>query len=79
MARRCRATARILAVADVLEALTADRPYQQQSMPFDGIGAVLTTEAGTHFDEDCVAACMDGVVELAVASRQARRAAQQVA
>ena len=40
---------------------------------------MLTTGGGTHFDEDCVAACMDGVVELAVASRQARRAAPQVA
>ena len=65
------ATARILAVADVLEAVTADRPYQTQPMPIEGVEAVLTTGGGTHFDEDCVAACMDGVVELAVASRQA--------
>ena len=36
-------TARILAVADVLEALTADRPYQTQPMPFEGVEAVLTT------------------------------------
>ena len=43
------------------------------AMPIEGVEAILTTGAGTHFDEDCVAACMDGVVELAVASRQARR------
>jgi len=73
------ATARILAVADVLEALTADRPYQQQPMPVEGVAAVLATESGTHFDEDCVAACLDGVVDLAAASRQARRAARHVA
>ena len=53
--------------------LTADRPYRQGALPFEGVEAVLTTGGGTHFDEDCVAACMDGVVELAVASRQARR------
>ena len=45
-------------------------------MPFEGVEAVLTTGGGTHFDEDCVAACMAGVVERAVASRQARRDAQ---
>ena len=45
-------------------------------MPIEGVEAMLTTGAGTHFDEDCVAACMDGVVELAVASRQARRDAR---
>ncbi len=67
------ATARILAVADVLDAVTSDRPYQDRAMPIEGVEEILTTGAGTHFDEDCVAACMDGVVELAVASRQARR------
>jgi HD-GYP domain-containing protein (c-di-GMP phosphodiesterase class II) len=72
-------TARILAVADVLEAVTADRPYQRESMPIAGVEAVLTTHAGTHFDEDCVAAATDGVVDLAVEARQARRDSQQVA
>ena len=51
----------------MLEALTADRPYQRQPMTLEGVEAVLTTGGGTQFDEDCVAACMDGVVELAVA------------
>jgi HD-GYP domain-containing protein (c-di-GMP phosphodiesterase class II) len=69
-------TARILAVADVLEAVTADRPYQSQPMPLEGVEAILTTGGGTHFDEDCVEACLDGVVEHAVASREARRAAR---
>jgi HD-GYP domain-containing protein (c-di-GMP phosphodiesterase class II) len=69
-------TARILAVADVLEALTADRPYQRQPMTLEGVEAALTTGGGTQFDEACVAACLDGVVELAVGSRQARRDSQ---
>jgi putative nucleotidyltransferase with HDIG domain len=72
-------TTRIIAVADVLEALTADRPYQPHPMPFEGVEAVLTTGGGTHFDEDCVAAATDGVVERAFARRDARRAAQHVA
>ena len=72
-------TTRILAVADVLEALTADRPYQKEPMPFEGIEAVLTTGGGTHFDEECVEAAIDGVVAHAVAVRQARRPTQHVA
>ena len=72
-------TARILAVADVLEALTADRPYQKEPMPLEGVEAVLTTHAGTHFDEDCVAVATSGLVEHAVAARQVRRDSQQVA
>ena len=72
-------TARILAVADVLEAVTADRPYQKDAMPIEGVEAVLTTHAGTHFDDDCVAAATDGVVDLAIAARDARRGARQVA
>jgi putative nucleotidyltransferase with HDIG domain len=72
-------TTRIIAVADVLEALTADRPYQPHPMPFEGVEAVLTTGGGTHFDEDCVAAATAGVVEAAFARQAARRATQQVA
>jgi len=48
-------TARILADADVLDALTSDRPYQSR-MPMDRVRAVFVREAGTHFDEACVAA-----------------------
>ena len=69
-------TARVLAVADVLDAVTSDRPYQESAMAIEDVQAILTTGRGTQFDEDCVAACMDGVVELAVASRQARRDSQ---
>jgi putative nucleotidyltransferase with HDIG domain len=72
-------TARILAVADVLEAVTADRPYQKAPMPLEGVEALLTTGAGTHFDDECVAAATDGVVDLAFEAGLARRTAQQVA
>ncbi|MEO5822245.1 MAG: HD domain-containing phosphohydrolase [Vicinamibacteraceae bacterium] len=72
-------TTRIIAVADVLEALTADRPYQHQPMPFEGVEAVLTTGGGTHFDEECVAAATDGVIEQAFANRARRRSSAQVA
>jgi putative nucleotidyltransferase with HDIG domain len=71
-------TARILAVADVMDALTSDRPYQK-GMPVEGVEAVLTTHSGTHFDEACVEAALDGVVEQASATQQARRAARHVA
>jgi putative nucleotidyltransferase with HDIG domain len=71
-------TARILAVADVLDALTSDRPYQK-GMPLEGVEAVLTTHSGTHFDEACVEAALAGVVEQATAAREARAAARHVA
>ncbi len=47
--------ARILAVADVYEAVTADRPYRD---PFDHEQALalLQREAGTGLDADVVAA-----------------------
>jgi HD-GYP domain-containing protein (c-di-GMP phosphodiesterase class II) len=63
----------------VLEALTADRPYQTEPMPLEGVEAVLTTHAGTQFDDDCVAVATDGLVEHAVEARRLRRASSQVA
>jgi putative nucleotidyltransferase with HDIG domain len=71
-------TTRIIAVADVLDALTSDRPYQR-AMPIEGVEAVLTSHGGTHFDADCVAACTDGVVEQAFQARDAGAAGEQVA
>ena len=58
-------TARILAVADVLDALTSDRPYQTR-MPGERVHAIFASEAGTHFDDACVEACFDGVLEYAL-------------
>jgi len=58
-------TARILAVADVLDAVTSDRPYQAR-MPVEKVQSLFTRESGTHFDEACVDACLGGVLEHAM-------------
>jgi HD-GYP domain-containing protein (c-di-GMP phosphodiesterase class II) len=55
-------TARILAVADVVDALTADRPYRK-GLPPAKVRGMLEAEAGTHFDPACVAACDASVIE----------------
>jgi HD-GYP domain-containing protein (c-di-GMP phosphodiesterase class II) len=55
-------TARILAVADVVDALSADRPYRQ-GMPPDRVRSILNSESGTHFDEHCVDVCTADVIE----------------
>jgi putative nucleotidyltransferase with HDIG domain len=57
-------TARILAVADVVDALSADRPYRR-GMPPDRVRSILKSESGTHFDEACVDACNADVIEQA--------------
>jgi HD-GYP domain-containing protein (c-di-GMP phosphodiesterase class II) len=49
-------TARILAVADVVDALSADRPYRA-GLPPDRVRAILDSESGTHFDRACVEVC----------------------
>jgi len=55
-------TARILAVADVVDALSADRPYRAGMAP-ERVRAILDSEAGTHFDRACVEVCDAGVLE----------------
>jgi HD-GYP domain-containing protein (c-di-GMP phosphodiesterase class II) len=54
-------TARILAVADVVDALSADRPYRA-GMPPDRVRSILDSESGTHFDRTCVDVCDAGVI-----------------
>jgi HD-GYP domain-containing protein (c-di-GMP phosphodiesterase class II) len=49
--------ARIVAVADVFDALTSDRPYRT-ALPRDAALAYLATEAGRTLDGDVVAAFM---------------------
>lgn len=46
--------ARIFAVVDVFDALTSERPYKA-AMDFDAALAIITQDAGTHFDPDIVA------------------------
>ena len=57
------AEARILAVADVYEALTADRPYRGP-MPRETALGILWKDAGTAFDPECVAALQAASAEL---------------
>jgi len=49
--------ARIVAVADVLDALTTSRPYKSAWSMEDSLEHIETT-AGTHFDPDCVKALL---------------------
>lgn len=45
--------ARIVAVADVFDALTTERPYKA-AMDFDEALSCILTERGEHFDPECV-------------------------
>ncbi|TGD95944.1 HD-GYP domain-containing protein [Methylobacterium nonmethylotrophicum] len=47
--------ARIVAVADVFDALTTERPYKA-AMPLDEARASIEAESGRHFDPACVTA-----------------------
>ena len=47
--------ARILQVADVAEALTAERPYRP-ALPVDEVLAIMRADAGTRFDKQAFAA-----------------------
>lgn len=50
---------RIVAVADVFDALVSDRPYKK-AWTIDAAADYLRENAGTHFDPDCVAAFLAG-------------------
>jgi HD-GYP domain-containing protein (c-di-GMP phosphodiesterase class II) len=60
---------RILTVADVYDALTADRVYRE-AWPAERALAMLTEDTGTAFDGACVAA-LDAVVASNAASAAA--------
>lgn len=53
-------TARVLAIADVYEALTADRPYRD-GLPVSKVLSIMTPERGMSFDSDL----LDVAAELA--------------
>lgn len=50
--------ARIVAVADVWDAITSDRPYRK-AMAENQALYIITSESGTHFDPEVVEAFMD--------------------
>ena len=56
--------ARIVAVADVFDALTSERPYKP-AMPLDQALAILQAERGRHFDPACLDVFLAAVAELA--------------
>jgi putative two-component system response regulator len=59
-------SARIVAIADVFDALTSERPYKK-AWPVEKAIALLEEESGTHFDPKLVPAfinCLDRVVEI---------------
>lgn len=61
---------RILTVADVFDALTADRPYRA-AMPIDAALAILDKDTGAAFDGTCVAALRRGLARLTAGSEAA--------
>jgi len=54
--------ARIVAVADVFDALTSERPYKK-AWPVEKAVAVLQQDSGHHFDPACVDALVDHLDE----------------
>lgn len=68
--------ARILAVADVFDALHADRPYRA-GMPLERIMGIMHADVGTAFDPEMVAAlveCVDELVDVREAPGRQRMA-----
>ena len=61
--------AKILAVADVFDALTSKRVYKA-AMPFEKASAIILEERGTHFDEDVVDAFIVSSEKIAAALSQ---------
>ena len=56
-------SARIMAVADVFDALTATRCYKKP-MPLDKALSIITEGSGHHFDPKCVEVFMDSLPEV---------------
>lgn len=63
--------ARIVAVSDVWDALTCDRPYRK-AMAWQAAAAIMAKDAGPHLDPDCVEALFEvlGLPDLARLSDQ---------
>ncbi len=69
--------ARIVAVADVFDALTSERPYKA-AMPFDLAVEAIQAESGRHFDPACVAAFCSRLDEIRAARASAGDAARRM-
>ena len=53
---------RILGVADIFDALTADRPYRE-ALPLEEAYAIMDKMAGSGLDPDCYAALQDAITQ----------------
>jgi len=67
----CSLLGRIVAVADVFDALTSDRPYRGP-MPVEEVLDYLFQRAGRQFDEKCVRAVADGYIKGTIKTQQER-------
>ncbi|WP_427965976.1 HD domain-containing phosphohydrolase [Acidithiobacillus sp.] len=63
--------ARIVAVADVYDALTSARPYKA-AWPFEEAIAYIRDQAGQHFDPLCVQAFLDQIDEIRAIGQRLR-------
>lgn len=61
--------ARIVAVADVYDALTSNRPYKKVWSNEDGL-AFLNANKGSHFDPDCVDSFIAKLSEVSIVQQQ---------
>jgi putative two-component system response regulator len=55
--------ARIVAIADVFDALTTERPYKR-ALPVAGALSILEAERGRHFDPACLDAFLSAYAEM---------------
>jgi len=62
--------ARIVAIADVFDALTTERPYKK-ALPAASALAILDAERGGHFDPECLDAFFSGYAEMTEADASA--------
>jgi putative nucleotidyltransferase with HDIG domain len=69
---------RILAVADVFDALTSDRPYRE-GLSFDAATAAIRMEAGLQFDPDVVTAFLSRRASIEAALRKMGKTGTAVA
>jgi putative two-component system response regulator len=69
-------SARIVAVADVFDALTTQRPYKE-AMPFEAALDCIRADSGRHFDPACVAAFCARWPDVRVAGGQERTAGRR--
>ena len=69
--------ARIVAVADVFDALTSERPYKK-AMPFEEAVEAIRAESGRHFDPACVEAFCNSLEAIRAACASAGDAARRM-